>query len=241
MNGGQPAAVMTHGFPGTPSEMRPLAQALHDQGWTTRGILLPGLGPEIEQATERSHSDWLNAVKSAQAELQQQGHRPVILIGNSTGAALSLQVAAEKAVDALILFAPFNRLADSNIRLAWPLIRLMKQVKPFRVIPLDFENEEVREGIHNFFPDANLDDPEVQEGIRNAPIPLRVIDQVVTAGRKGFQAASQVRVPMVIFQGVHDPVALPADTDRLIARLPQAPRLVKLEGEHNLLDPTLPF
>jgi alpha-beta hydrolase superfamily lysophospholipase len=40
--GGQPAALLVHGFPGTPAEMRPLGEALHQAGWTAQGILLPG-------------------------------------------------------------------------------------------------------------------------------------------------------------------------------------------------------
>ena len=34
-----PAAVLVHGFPGTPAEMRPLAKSLHERGWTTAGPL----------------------------------------------------------------------------------------------------------------------------------------------------------------------------------------------------------
>ncbi len=36
--GGDPAALLVHGFPGTPAEMRPLAEALNERGWTARVI-----------------------------------------------------------------------------------------------------------------------------------------------------------------------------------------------------------
>ena len=32
LRGGEPAALLIHGFPGTPREMRPLAETLHAQG-----------------------------------------------------------------------------------------------------------------------------------------------------------------------------------------------------------------
>ena len=49
----KPAAVLVHGFGGTPAEMRGLAEALHRQGWTTEVPLLPGFGSDIATLTER--------------------------------------------------------------------------------------------------------------------------------------------------------------------------------------------
>ena len=45
---GEPAALLVHGFPGTPAEMRPLGEVLHEAGWTVHGVLLPGFGPQIQ-------------------------------------------------------------------------------------------------------------------------------------------------------------------------------------------------
>ncbi len=42
---GPPAALLVHGFPGTPAELRPLGQALYEAGWTVSAPLLPGFGP----------------------------------------------------------------------------------------------------------------------------------------------------------------------------------------------------
>ena len=56
-NGGQPAALLVHGFPGTPAEMRPLGTALHQAGWTVYGPLLPGFGPDIVTLFERDSVD----------------------------------------------------------------------------------------------------------------------------------------------------------------------------------------
>jgi carboxylesterase len=83
-NGGQPAALLVHGFPGTPAEMRPLGTALHEAGWTVYGPLLPGFGPQIETIFERDYTEWIAAVEATLAELQQK-HRPVLLVGHSLG------------------------------------------------------------------------------------------------------------------------------------------------------------
>ena len=41
------AALLVHGFPGTPADMRPLAASLAAAGWDVDAPLLPGFGPEI--------------------------------------------------------------------------------------------------------------------------------------------------------------------------------------------------
>jgi pimeloyl-ACP methyl ester carboxylesterase len=41
---GPATAVLVHGFPGTPAEVRPLAAALVAVGWRVRAPLLPGFG-----------------------------------------------------------------------------------------------------------------------------------------------------------------------------------------------------
>ncbi len=51
---GEPAALLIHGFPGTPAEMLPLAPILNSAGWTTRGLLLPGFGAQIDSLFQRT-------------------------------------------------------------------------------------------------------------------------------------------------------------------------------------------
>jgi len=51
----RPGALLIHGFPGTPAEMRPLGTWLHDQGWAAKGILLPGFGPDIFSLFDPNH------------------------------------------------------------------------------------------------------------------------------------------------------------------------------------------
>ena len=70
--GGPPAAVLVHGFPGTPAEMRPLADVLSDAGWTVRAPLLPGFGAQIETLANPARgvrapgaAEWLATVQAA--------------------------------------------------------------------------------------------------------------------------------------------------------------------------------
>ena len=57
------AALLLHGFPGTPAEMRPLGTVLRDAGWTVHGLMLPGLGADIASLEERNFQDWSDAAR----------------------------------------------------------------------------------------------------------------------------------------------------------------------------------
>jgi esterase/lipase len=39
MDGGDHAALLIHGFPGTPAEMLPLGTVLREAGWTVHGMI----------------------------------------------------------------------------------------------------------------------------------------------------------------------------------------------------------
>ena len=67
--------------------MRPLAELLHQDGWTVHGLLLPGFGPEIATLPQRHRDEWIAAVQDALGALRQAGHRPLLLVGYSMGAA----------------------------------------------------------------------------------------------------------------------------------------------------------
>ena len=69
---GKPAALLIHGFPGTPAEIRPLAPILNLAGWTTRGLFLPGFGAQIDSLVQRKSQEWIDAAVEALRSLQTQ-------------------------------------------------------------------------------------------------------------------------------------------------------------------------
>lgn len=226
------AALLIHGFPGTPAEMRPVAQLLHDDRWTVDGLLLPGFGSDIAALSTRRHADWVAAIDAALARLRRQ-HRQLLLVGNSMGAALALQVAAQQPVDGLILFVPFWRV-DSWLDRVYPLAQwVMPQMKPFGRV--DFADPRVREGILQFMPDVELDDPAVQSTLRKLRLPVRMLGQVRLSGQLGYRAAHAVDAPVLIVQGRDDPLVKPHMTRRLAARLPKLAGLVEVKGGHELI------
>jgi len=195
-----PAALLVHGFPGTPAEMRPLGLSLQQAGWTARGLLLPGFGPQIATLADRRFEEWRAAVVQELEELGRE-HSPVLLVGFSLGGALALAAAAlasargaasgpsasgagRGAPDGLALLAPFWRLASSPQR---GLALLLRPFLPRYFYPLknlDFTAPEARRSLSEFLPQLDLDDPAVADELRRFGVPLSLIREVDRSGRQ---------------------------------------------------------
>lgn len=234
--GSRVAAVLVHGFPGTPAEMRPVADVMHNAGWTVEGLLLPGFGRDFAKIGQYSAQEWQNAIERA-VQAQQASHEKVVLVGNSMGAALTMAAASNGYGDGLLLFAPFWRAYSRWINAAFPLANLfMRELRPFK--RADFDDAEFRAGVLRFMPDVDLDDPDVQEAIRGLALPFSVLGEVRKAGKQGYARAKRVHQPATIIQGLDDEIASPELTRAIAARLPNLTRLHMVEAGHDLT--TLP-
>jgi carboxylesterase len=243
--GGRPAALFVHGFPGTPAEIRPLAEAFHQAGWTAQGILLPGFGPQIETLQERRYTEWVEAACQALSDLRQT-HHPVILAGFSMGGAVCLLAAVQQPPDALILLAPYWQTTLPGLpggaglqQALWPLLRgMLGKIRPFSRI--DFTDPRVQQAVAEFAPGLDLDDPQVQTAIRNFSVPINLFDQLQAVGRSAYQAAPQAACPTLIVQGRRDEVVRPALTRKLARRLPALAGYHEVDSTHELLRPDAP-
>jgi carboxylesterase len=238
--GGKPAALMVHGFLGSPGEMRPLAEALHKTGWTVEGILLPGFGPEIETLPKRRHEEWLATVENALAALQRD-HSPVLVVAHSMGAALSICTAARRAgegrssPDGLILLAPFTRLVPPVQKAIWVLLRLILP-RYVRVLEQNsFPVPNLRQWFADLTSQVDVKDAEVQQEIREASLPVAVLFELQKSGREAFQYADQVQSPTLILQGRLDPTVRPKDTRRLVDRFPNKVNYIEVNATHLLM------
>ena len=237
-SGGQPAAVLIHGFPGTPAELRPLGRSLHQAGWTVHGPLLPGFGPEIETLPQRQASEWIEAVRQAVAALQSR-HDPVILIGYSMGAALAMQAAVAQPPSGLVLVAPFQRIGTRWQQVVGFFMKpFLRYMRPFK--KADFSDPEVREGFSKFFGGVDLDDPEIQHYLRELTVPVSLLEQIQRVGLTASRSAREIIQPVLVLQGTQDEVVNPRGTRKLMQRLAGPIQYIELAGGHDLLDPDRP-
>ncbi len=235
LTGGTGAAILTHGFPGTPHEMRAFAHVLHDSGLTAHALLLPGFGPQINNLTDYSYDDWLTHLVSTTRTLRKQ-HHPLLLVGHSMGGALSIAAAAHLQPDALILFAPFKGI-DNVLWKSLPMLRrVFPRFKPFKLMKPNFDDPNFRESITRFMPDIDLDDPNTRAAIEAFEIPMDLLVHIYKAGQQAYALAPKITCPTLVIQGSRDDLVTPQATRTLMQRFNGQLTYVEVDADHQLFN-----
>jgi len=235
--GGDKAVLLVHGFPGSPAELRPLGERLHQAGWTVHGLLLPGFGPQINSLGQFTMRDWLAAVEHYLQDLERK-HPEVVLVGFSMGGGLSLAVSARRPPAKLVLISPFW-----NTR-GWfwagmPLFKhILPSIKPFRALKIDRSDAEAQQGIASFLPPgADLEDPQVQKAIKDFEFPLKILDDLRQVGLAARKAAPLVQTPKLILQGAQDRTVSAASTRLLLRHLAAPLCYQEFTAGHDIINP----
>jgi alpha-beta hydrolase superfamily lysophospholipase len=199
---------------------------------------LPGFGPQIETLSDRDAQEWVTAVHQALVGLGQK-HAPVLVVGYSMGAALAAQAATAQAPDGLVLLAPFQRLGSRWQHLVGFLLKpFFRRVRPFR--RADFSDPELRQNIANFLGGLNVEDPEVQQALREVTVSTRVFEQINRVGQTAYGLAADLRKPTLVIQGTEDEVVSFAETRELLSQLSSPLHYLEVAAGHHLLDPGQP-
>lgn len=229
---GPTAALLVHGFMGTPAEMRPLGLALADAGVSVQGIALPGFGQEVPRLGSLRHDDWIRAAVEAWDGLMAR-HERVTLVGYSMGAAIALHLAAMRSPERIVLLAPLWRVGSGDWRVKFlPLLKhVVRSIKPFE--QADFDDPEIREFFSAAQPDLDLDDPQARERLRSeVSLPTATLDELRRLSSASARLAGTVRVPTLIVQGREDQTVRASDTRALMRHFDGVARLEEIDGGH---------
>jgi carboxylesterase len=238
---GPATAVLVHGFPGTPAEVRPLAAALQGIGWSVRAPLLPGFGPDWGTLRERRWTEWRDAVADSLETAATSG-APVMAIGFSMGGALTMAaLEAGAPADAAVLIAPFTRFGDRRALLLPLLRRVLSDLRPYERADLD--DPSLRRELTEKLGDVDFDDPATRDRVRKeVVVPTAAVDELRRAGRHAWHVAPRLPArPTLVVQGLRDTTVTPPTTVSLLRRLPGSPRRLMLDGaDHRVLRPGAP-
>jgi esterase/lipase/1-acyl-sn-glycerol-3-phosphate acyltransferase len=202
---GEIGVVLVHGFLASPAELRDFGDKLAALGYPVMGVRLRGHGTSPWDLRDRSWHDWLGSVRRG-FEIMSAFTEKVCLIGFSTGAALSLRLAAEcpknltgvaavavpvKYRNRNMIFVPIMHGINKLAQWIWSLEGLM----PFR--PNDSEHPKIN--------------------YRHMPIRgLFELGQLVD-NMKGRLA--DITCPVAVFQGTDDPIIDPKSAELVLGRI----------------------
>jgi carboxylesterase len=127
LRGGTSAALLLHGFTGTPRELTPLGSTLHAAGFTVSIPRLPGHGTNGADFAQTGWRDWLGACTDAYRELRSAAAR-IFLAGLSMGGLLAVMLASRFPFERIALAAPALRTRNPLIRLAPVLSPLVRRL-----------------------------------------------------------------------------------------------------------------
>jgi esterase/lipase len=99
-----------HGLGGTGATMWPVVAACIDAGCTVLAPTLPGHGGDPADLLGATWDDWMEAARSWQAD---------VVVGQSMGAALALQLAAERRCRGIVCINPIAPSPDALEGLEW--------------------------------------------------------------------------------------------------------------------------
>jgi carboxylesterase len=201
---GGSAALCLHGLTGTPYEVRPLAEALAQRGIRAVGPALPGHNETPQALAQRTHGDWLESARGHLAALRAR-HDRVFAVGLSMGGLVSLSMAAEGEVDALVV-------VGVPLRLRQPLAALLPLLQRVAPFPPKRGGSDIREDA------ARRRHPSYDV------MPLAAVRELQRLQRRVRRSLGSVRVPALVAHGAHDRTARPVDAERIHAGIASAER-----------------
>lgn len=200
--GGKTGVLLLHGFAGSIDDLRPLAEALHADGYSVMGARLAGHGATEDDLNASTAEDWLASARLALHSLASRVDK-VVVAGESMGGLVALRLAREcPAVKGAVLLAPPFRLRQEGLRrLASRMLPgMVRWKKPWINTPARAAEYRAKGSL-----------------IKVSIFGLRELLRLIDAERN---ALSQNRVPLLVILARGDYSTHPESADRLRFGLP---------------------
>lgn len=214
--------LLLHGFTGTPDHMRPLANHLHDLGFTVYAPLLAGHGTTCENLAQTGWKDWYASARDAFENLKKK-HDVVFVVGLSLGGVLTLKLAEDLGPDVAgiaCLAAPLY--LETWINLVVPLVART---------PVGWFYRYQKKG------DIDIKDQSAKANIWHVnEMPIACIHSLIRLQKIVQKNLKQISCPTLVIHSRYDSTA-PYESMNAIARgiSSQSTETVTLENSYHLI------
>jgi esterase/lipase/1-acyl-sn-glycerol-3-phosphate acyltransferase len=197
--------LLVHGYLAAPEEVRPLAEYLHQQGYTVFAPRLRGHGTSPEDLALRTWEDWLQSVERGYMILANSA-KDVVLGGFSMGAGLALLAATNMLYKIKAVFA---------INCAMRLRRRTAKLAPAVVLWNKLVDRLVNdEGRRHFVPNEP-ENPHINY-FRN---PISGVKELMELMEQLSLRLDRINVPTLLIQSSEDPVVHPEGSKEVYENL----------------------
>lgn len=101
--GSKVGCITLHGIGGTPANIRVVADALIERGYTVVSPMIPGHGETVRAQNASTGEQWLDGIRAAYQKLKDEGCEQVYALGLSLGGILCGLLAEERCLSGLVL------------------------------------------------------------------------------------------------------------------------------------------
>jgi esterase/lipase len=193
--------LLVHGYMAAPEEVRPLAEYLHQHGYTVFTPRLRGHGTSPEDLALRTWEDWLQSVERGYLILA-NSCKDVVLGGFSAGAGLALFAATNLLYKVRAVFA---------INCAMRLRKRTAKLAPAVVLWNKLVDKVVKnEGRRHFVPNEP-ENPHINY-LRN---PISGVKELMELMDELSKRLDRIEVPALLIQASDDPVVHPEGSKRV--------------------------
>lgn len=202
--------VLSHGYKSSPSEIRALAEYLHERKMNIYGVRLQGHGTVSEDMRDSTWEEWYDSFNRGFAALSQVSKK-IFVAGFSTGGLLAMMATARKAnrVDGLIIINAALQLQDIRVDYVVPTLNKLNNF--LAVFHADLEYVE--------------GDPEVPEFNYRRNY-IKALNQLHLLMQECQSILPSITANTLILQADNDPVVKPESAEIILKGIASAQKEV---------------